>query len=481
MKSLLFKNEEVKTGNVVNAIHDLQIDDLVRYIYPDLGRRNKVLEIISNICLDKEDIYYRQRVFNDLLYNQEFYNALSKECVNISKCYAEFDSCKAYKSKSKVKSDISISDVYLSMHDYANVMKKLLEIYRRLNHLNTIYGPSSHGLKRLFTSVLRKVKNSSFEKLQEKIDSIINSGGAFGTFITIDDNLLPDDIKYIVCSGKYTGEKFSLFKKRDTSEIKVEYNDIVKEDMRRLIIDSYNRVVLIIEDIFESLYNEIGFLTKDFIFYEFGYNLYLTFASIKENVIFPEINETEDKMNYADVKDPYLLTKYICEGYSSTVYGNKISLNNNSALVVGGNNTGKTVFLRMLGICQIFSQVGLFIPASTASTYIRNEIVTIFSGEEKDTNVGGRFEKEVIDIKNVIEEVGENSLVMINEIFQSTFAQDGERALFDILNYFIAIKVKWITVTHLLTIVDRQKEFITDVKVLSTTGKEEKYQIKEVK
>ena len=69
-------------------------------------------------------------------------------------------------------------------------------------------------------------------------------------------------------------------------------------------------------------------------------------------------------------------------------------------------------------------------------------------------------------------------MVIINEIFQSTFAEDGEKALFDILDYFTLINVKWITVTHLLGLLDRVDNFESEVKVFQTTGEEEKYKIK---
>ena len=59
----------------------------------------------------------------------------------------------------------------------------------------------------------------------------------------------------------------------------------------------------------------------------------------------------------------------------------------------------------------------------------------------------------------------------------ASFAEDGEKALFDILNYFSEIDVKWITVTHLLGIEGKRKDFVSKVKTFKTTSKEEKYRI----
>ena len=85
-----------------------------------------------------------------------------------------------------------------------------------------------------------------------------------------------------------------------------------------------------------------------------------------------------------------------------------------------------------------------------------------------------------IILKEIIDKVNDKSLVIINEIFQSTFAEDGKRALFDILNYFSEINVTWVDVTHLITILDERKNFVNNVKLYETSDETNKYQIKEI-
>lgn len=463
-------------GRVVNAIHDLQLDNIVRLIYSDSGKQRRVLDIIENICLDSETIYYRQAILKDLMFDRVMYNTILIECTSMEKCYAEYDATRAQRSKIKIKSDISINDVSMSLRDYAYSLKKLVEIFGRLDAMFMTHAPSSTGLKGYAHNIHKRNSSSGFLKLREKIEEILSSSASYGYYIKIDDFLIPEEMKYMVVQGKYEGEKFSLFKKKENILNRVENNQKVEEDSRRIIVDAYNRVVVIIEDVFETLFEEIGFMLKEFIFFEFGISMYDILGERGVFCVFPEI---KDYIDYKKAIDPYLLIRYQIEGYSQKVYGNDLRIEaNDSALICGSNNTGKTVFLRTIGIFQIFAQNGLFCPADSATTMIRNDIVSIFSGEEKDTNVGGRFEKEVIDIKEMIDAVNEKSLVIINEIFQSTFAEDGENALFDILNYFSLINVKWITVTHLLGILDKKKDFESNVKVFQTSSKEDKYRIK---
>mgnify|MGYP003299709770 CR=1 FL=1 len=216
------------------------------------------------------------------------------------------------------------------------------------------------------------------------------------------------------------------------------------------------------------MYDDISYLSRDFIFFEFGVTVYDLLGERRIDCIFPSIGEYTE---YKNAKDIFLSMKYIQEGYSGKIFGNDLVIKSDvSTLVVGANNTGKTVFLRTIGINQIFAQSGLFVPADFAQIEIKEDLATIFSGEEKDTDVGGRFEKEVIDIKEIIDIVNSKSLVIINEIFQSTFARDGQNALFDILNYFTEINVSWICVTHLTGILDDRCNFVKEVKCLETMG-----------
>ena len=363
------------------------------------------------------------------------------------------------------------------LKDYAHDILKLIEIYRRLYELFRNHGPSSAGLKELFKKVSDKVNNPYIEKLEKEMNNILNQGGAYAFSTNLDDKLLPVDDKFILCSGKYTGEKLTLFRRKEEAG-KVDLNSKVQEDFKRIIIDSFNRVIVIVEDIFESLYENISYFSTEFIFFEFANSVYDALGERRIDCVFPEISKDTE---YVNAKDLYLAMKYQYEGYSSPIFGNHIIIKENeSLLVVGSNNTGKTVLLRTIGINQVFFQNGLFVIGDKASVAIRDNVTTIFSGEEKDTDVGGRFEKEVIDIKEIIDKVDNHSLVIINEIFQSTFAEDGKRALFDILNYFSLINVTWVDVTHLLTILDERSKFVNKVKIYETSGEKEKYQIKEI-
>ena len=75
MRSLLNPNK-TEYGRVVNAVTDLQLDGLVRLVFNDTSRQQKIIDLFNDICLDKETIEYRQAILKDLMYNRNIYNRI---------------------------------------------------------------------------------------------------------------------------------------------------------------------------------------------------------------------------------------------------------------------------------------------------------------------------------------------------------------------------------------------------------------------
>ena len=73
MNSLLYPFGKEKIGTINNTLHDLQIDGIVRYVYVDKGKQEKILGILSEILLDPEAIKYRQSVLRDMMINRNIY------------------------------------------------------------------------------------------------------------------------------------------------------------------------------------------------------------------------------------------------------------------------------------------------------------------------------------------------------------------------------------------------------------------------
>ena len=122
------------------------------------------------------------------------------------------------------------------------------------------------------------------------------------------------------------------------------------------------------------------------------------------------------------------------------------------SIIFGDNGNGKTVFLRSVSVCQILAQAGVPIPAKSGTIGFFNTIKTQFSESEDATASNekmGRFEQEVSELCELIDTSESGSLLILNEIFQTTAYSEGAIGLYHILNYLSAKSIGWILVSHL--------------------------------
>ena len=125
-------------------------------------------------------------------------------------------------------------------------------------------------------------------------------------------------------------------------------------------------------------------------------------------------------------------------------------------LITGENNSGKTVYLRSVGMAQLLFQAGLPVPCESARMRILSAVHTCYAASEKEFvsgNDAGRFEQEVRVLSQLAEKIQPNSLLLLNEVFQTTAYSEGAEGLYHILNYFTRHGVNFIAVTHLKELV----------------------------
>ncbi|MBQ8383322.1 MAG: hypothetical protein IJX47_08980 [Clostridia bacterium] len=127
-------------------------------------------------------------------------------------------------------------------------------------------------------------------------------------------------------------------------------------------------------------------------------------------------------------------------------------------VIVGENGSGKTVWLRSVGVMQIFTQAGLPVSAESACIPLYRQILTHFSSGEKEFEVGneaGRFEQEVRELASVLDEIGTGGLILFNETFQTTAYKEGSEGLSHILRYLADSGNRWMLTTHLTDLPSR--------------------------
>ena len=108
---------KVSYGKINNSLINLQIKDIIRMIWPDVARQEKIISIISNITYDKNTIIYRQDALRDVLFNRDFYYKLNDAVSRLEKCYINYSANASSLSKVKLKSDTSITETSVILKD----------------------------------------------------------------------------------------------------------------------------------------------------------------------------------------------------------------------------------------------------------------------------------------------------------------------------------------------------------------------------
>jgi DNA mismatch repair protein MutS len=126
------------------------------------------------------------------------------------------------------------------------------------------------------------------------------------------------------------------------------------------------------------------------------------------------------------------------------------------AVLTGPNSGGKTTFLRSVGLAQVMSQAGLFLPAQSARLSPVDSILTHFPALE--TRQQGRLAEEAERLRELFGRVTPHSLVLLNETFSSTSAVEAVYLAHDILAALRAVGARAIYATHLIDLTSRLDE-----------------------
>ena len=95
------------------------------------------------------------------------------------------------------------------------------------------------------------------------------------------------------------------------------------------------------------------------------------------------------------------------------------------AVITGPNMSGKSTYMRQVALTCVLAQVGSFVPARSAALPIVDRVFTRVGAS--DDIAGGRstFMVEMTELATILENAGEDSLVVLDEVGRGTSTRDG--------------------------------------------------------
>ena len=156
----------------------------------------------------------------------------------------------------------------------------------------------------------------------------------------------------------------------------------------------------------------------------------LSIVSEKYHFVRPEFSH-DRSLNIVDGRHP-VLESLIKEKYVA----NDVVVNNyNMMLITGPNMSGKSTYMKMLAQVVVLAQIGCYVPATSATLMIFDQIFTRIGASDDIISGQSTFMVEMMEANYAIQNATKNSLVLFDELGRGTATFDGMALAQAILEY----------------------------------------------
>ena len=290
-----------------------------------------------------------------------------------------------------------------------------------------------------------------FEEKEKKRTGIrslkVRFNKVFGYYIEITKsklNLVPDN--YIRKQTLVNNERFI------TPEIK---------EIENSILGAEDKIKALEYELFQQLRTDIISLTVEIqtsaqeiacldVLSTFAY------VSLKYSYSRPSIID-DDVVDIQDGKHPVI--DAMLEDNSFVPNGTFLDKNNHIHIITGPNMAGKSTYIRQVALLTVMSQVGCFIPCSSATIGIRHSIFTRIGASDDLSRGQSTFMVEMIETANILNNSNDKSLVILDEVGRGTSTFDGLSIAWAIVEYIERTKALTLFATHYHELTNLAKSF----------------------
>ena len=293
----------------------------------------------------------------------------------------------------------------------------------------------SKGLLNFLEYLLNYTSGTHFNSLVEEVNVIMVELAKVKYRVIINDNAFT--VQNFVEETDYSveiDETFQKFKQGAVNDYKVKYNSS-PENMNHIEAKILEFIAQLNPDLFSRLENfctmRTGFIDENIADFDREIHFYISYLEYIKRLkhkelkfCFPQVENTTKEINNYEGFDLALAQK-LYENNKSIVC-NDFYLKDNERIIVvtGPNQGGKTTFARTFGQLHYLANIGCPVPGGQAQLFLFDQIFTQFEKAEKVENLRGKLEDDLKRIYSIFENATSNSIIVMNEIFNSTTLQD---------------------------------------------------------
>jgi len=366
-------------------------------------------------------------------------------------------------------------------NDNDNIQLKIKEILEDLSIIN-LEEASKYNINEIKTNIFKRgyiekadilndIYNNNIEKLNEIVNkiSIIDDSSCKLDFNERDGYYISITKKRYENAYKKDKNYMNTFEKKIITNNTI-YKLISKEinESSKIIENTQNEIqVLLIKEyliFLEKFINKNKYLLDEIInnLAELDINSCnaknsIDFCYYKPTIDFSYSNQNS-YINAENLRHP------IIERIISNIeyIANDISLNQNGILLYGINASGKSSFMKAVGLSIIMAQSGMYVPATSFKYNPYSHIMTRIGGNDNIYKGMSSFVVEMTELRNILQRADNNSLIIGDEICCGTEAISGISIVSAAIKELIDKKASFIFTSHLheLTSISIIKEII---------------------
>ncbi|MDB4148238.1 DNA mismatch repair protein MutS [Flavobacteriaceae bacterium] len=427
-----------------NSKEGKSLIDIIDYTSSPMGARMLKRWLIHPL-LDLKKLNFRHSSVDEIIRNQDLLISLQSELQSLSDLERIIAKVVTFKisprelvqlkeSLIKVKSikdllsDKSLKNLYKinSSLDYCDSIINLLE--KTLNNEAPVNIKKGNVIKENFNSELDELRSLSIsgkdylnkilerEKNNTGITSLkISFNNVFGYFIEV-RNIHKDKVpeEWIRKQTLVNAERYI------TSELKDYEAKILGAEEKISILESK-----LFEELIIKLVKDVEIIQKNS-FWLANLDCLVGFANLalKANYSKPILNNSKD-LEIIKGRHPVIESQL---SQDSPFVPNDLKLCdkiNQILMITGPNMSGKSAILRQTALIVLLAQIGSFVPAEKAKIGIIDKIFTRVGASDNISAGESTFMVEMNESASIINNISENSLVLLDEIGRGTSTYDG--------------------------------------------------------